>query len=335
MAWPDAVERAVLDALPGAFWLTDEALPGARPAAALTHRWDVAQALAAEGVAVQWADYPADFVADGSQDRVVLRVPKEKALALHWLDCAGRWLKPGGELVLVGRKSEGAPSLIKRVRGAWDRPGTVTNHGPWRVARFVRGPRVEALGDGDYARIRPVAERHGVALLSKPGVFAWKGVDAGTEALLALLERRGLAPRGAWADLGCGSGLLAAWLAARGADSVLATDSSAAALMATGATLRPWFDRVQLAPSDAGAGLPGGHAGILSNPPFHRGFETDRDLTDAFVAAARAMLAPDGEAWFVVNAFVPVPDAAAAHFGVCQLVEDDKRYRIYRLAEPR
>lgn len=296
--------------------------PAPRPGLTfVTHRFDAAARLREEGHPCDFGVVPADARSRGSQVVVACRVPKEKALARLAVDRAATWLRPGGALVLLGRKTEGIESLRKEVARAWGVEPTIERDGPWRRVRFARPS--EAPPDLTEPFLPTVQGTwRGLPWYGMPGVFSWKRLDRGTELLLEVLPQ----PQGRWLDLGCGTGLLAAWLA-RAAD-VVATDSNAFALRCTRATLGE--GRGAVVPSDAGDGIEGPFDGVACNPPFHRGAGTDAALTTRFATAASRVLRPGGEAWFVVNAFVPLEREAVGLFESVQPVCQDGSYRVIR-----
>ncbi len=322
---PSPLPRWLRDALaePGEalWWAGDEDAPDVAPRdglRAFTWRLDVADALRSRGIPTEFAAPPPT----GSADRFVVRMAKEKALARGALDAAADALAPGGELVLLGAKDEGVVSLAKAASRAWG-AAEVERDGPWRRFSWRRPAERPDVG-AESLLPTPTYDAFGVSVHAAPGVFSWKRLDPGTERLLAWAEGA-LAPGGAWLDLGCGSGLLAAWLADHGAARVVATDSSALALRAAEATLA---GRGAVVASDAGDGIEERFDGVLCNPPFHQGFDHARALTGRFVRGARRVLRPGGRAIFVVNAFVPLEREASGVFGSAQAVSDDGRYRV-------
>jgi 16S rRNA (guanine1207-N2)-methyltransferase len=107
----------------------------------------------------------------------------------------------------------------------------------------------------------PVCREHadlGLTVCAHGGVFAGAKVDRGTRALLAALP--GAVPDAVSAlDLGCGTGVLAAALAAsRSGLSVVAADQSASACASATATATAngLAERVRVVRDDAAAGLP-------------------------------------------------------------------------------
>lgn len=122
----------------------------------------------------------------------------------------------------------------------------------------------------------------GLRVAAFGAAFAGAGLDLGTRFLLDRLGAddgptpggQGAAPRDV-VDLGCGTGLLAAWAARRWPDAqVVAADRSDAAVRSTALTAREngVADRVRTVRDDAGATLADASADVvLLNPPFHDG----------------------------------------------------------------
>jgi 16S rRNA (guanine1207-N2)-methyltransferase len=317
-------EQWIADALkaPGSalWWAGAEASAGVVARAGLTAfswRVDVADALRARGITTELAIPPPAARAD----RMVVRMPKERALARAAIAAAVDVLPPGGELVLVGRKDEGVVSTAKACSRSFG-PARIERDGPWRRMTWTRPVERPELEPEDLDP-KPRYEAFGQAVHSGPGVFSWKRADPGTQRLLKWAEEA-LEPSGRWLDLGCGAGLIAGWLADQGAE-VVATDSNLLAVAAAAATLG---DRGTAVASDIGSGLEGGFDGVLCNPPFHRGFEHETSLTGRFVRGARELLCADGRAIFVVNAFVPLQREAEGVFGTLTPRFDDGRYRV-------
>lgn len=312
---------ALSGSCPALFWAGAQDVPevtGRAGLRAFTWRLDVAQALRGRGVDTLFGPPPPT----GPTERFVVRMPKEKALGRAAIAAAGELLPAGGELLLIGAKDQGVVSLARAASRAWGE-AEVQRDGPWRRfswRRPIERPPMEA----ESLLPQPRYEAFGVTVHAGPGVFSWKRLDPGTDRLLRWAEEA-LRPTGAWLDLGCGAGLLAAWLAERGAERVVATDSSALALRATEATLA---GRGEAVASDVGAGMQERFDGVLCNAPFHRGFEHERALTERFARGAWDRLREGGRAVFVGNAFVPLERELTAAFGAAEVLFEDGRYRV-------
>lgn len=205
-----------------------------------------------------------------------------------------------------------------------------------RASRGRDKARVLAASGPTGAPPRWPRSRHlsdvGLTVWAHGGVFAGPRLDPGTSLLLrALAEGLPNAPTGGRAaDLGCGSGILACWLARRGW-AVTATDVSWAAVDSTRLTaeangvalaveLRDGFTAVPTASLDL----------IVSNPPFHRGAAKDSTPTLDAIAGAGAVLAPGGEFWCVFNSHLPYLRALASAVGPTRIVARDRNYTVTR-----
>jgi len=157
---------------------------------------------------------------------------------------------------------------------------------------------------------RPRSRSHAVAGLADPltvcafgGAFAGTSIDIGTRFLLEHLGTP--VPGGDVIDFGCGTGVLAAWMALRNPSlSVLATDQSAVAVASAVATAAAngVADRV-LVERDLGlASRPDASASFIAlNPPFHTGAAVPEGVAEPMFAEAGRVLASGGELWTVWN----------------------------------
>jgi 16S rRNA (guanine1207-N2)-methyltransferase len=172
----------------------------------------------------------------------------------------------------------------------------------------------------------PVA---GSGLHSRPGVFAWNRIDAGS-ALLAAQLPAGL--RGHGADLGSGNGYLAKEVLAR-CDGVLAldlyeADARALALSRHNLGAVQGVD-LQFHWHDVSAGLPRqDYDFIVSNPPFHEGRADAPELGIAFIRAAAASLKDGGRLLMVANRHLPYEAALARHFTGVRTLADQDGYKV-------
>ncbi|WP_434612419.1 class I SAM-dependent methyltransferase [Arthrobacter sp. A5] len=166
----------------------------------------------------------------------------------------------------------------------------------------ARGP-IRPAGESLYP-VREFSHELGLWLCAHGATFAGARLDIGTRYLLGFLD--GMKPDARQAvDLGCGSGVVAAALAAaRPALTVTATDQSAAAVASAAATAHAndLAGRITAVQDDAMAGFPGGSADlILLNPPFHLGATVHTGAALKLFDAAARVLAPGGELWTVYN----------------------------------
>lgn len=173
------------------------------------------------------------------------------------------------------------------------------------------------------------------------GAFAGAALDVGTRALLDALGagdsadagasggadagasgvsgyRKGVAPDQrfndaprTWAperapgvvlDLGCGTGVLAAWAKRQWPDArVIATDRSWFACESTRATAAANGLEIEVVRADAAAGIDAEVDLVLCNPPFHDGRGVDRGMANRLFDAAARLLRPGGDMVTVFN----------------------------------
>ena len=74
---------------------------------------------------------------------------------------------------------------------------------------------------------------------------------------------------------------------------------------------------------------------IVCNPPFHHGFDHDKALIIHFVRASLALLTNKGIAFFVVNAFIPLPNVVAQESGHCELLAHESGFKVYCISRER
>lgn len=152
----------------------------------------------------------------------------------------------------------------------------------------------------------PAREFHadlGIWVCATGGTFAGTKIDIGTRALLAVLPDVALDATAA-ADLGCGSGVVAAVLAlARPGVAVLASDVSSAAVASAAATAEAnHLTNVTISRDDALSAQPDASLDlVLLNPPFHLGATVHTGAASRLFAAAARVLKPGGELVTVYN----------------------------------
>lgn len=222
------------------------------------------------------------------------------ALALH----------PGGTLWCAARKSKGAQSLadaIAELMGEIDVEGRAKGY---RLMRARRGDGFDPEAARRLAQVSYAIEDPALPdlhLVSAPGVFSRRELDAGTRVLIEHASRRAGSVASVL-DLGCGVGPLSLWAATHWPDArVLAVDSNllAVALARDNAERNGVGSRVRVIASDGMPAEPGPElaarrGGIelaLVNPPTHADPATLGRLADDL----RTWLAPGAVAMLVVS----------------------------------
>lgn len=319
-----------------ALWVLDEHGAGSglavpNPAVAvLSNRVDVATEMTAAGWAARFSDFDLAPWPPGGLEAIFFRIAKEKPVVHHIINAAAERLAPGGRLVLSGGKQQGVKTYAGNAAARLGGTLEFRKMGSEYLAVIRRGETPGApLDDRDYAVLRPVVRDGALEFLSKPGLYGWDKVDAGSALLLAQLPE---ATPERVCDLGCGYGFLSvhAWRRLHPRQ-VVASDNNAAALLACRANFAAHAIRGEVVATDCGEGIEGVFDLVLCNPPFHQGFGVERDLTERFVAAARRLTAPHGQALFVTNAFLPIEKLARHHYAQVVTLANDGRFRVTRL----
>jgi len=176
--------------------------------------------------------------------------------------------------------------------------------------------------------------------LSRPGLFAWDRIDAGSALLAAQLPDR---LSGRVADLGGGYGFLSCDLLRRcaGLRALDLYEAEARALEPARLNLQQ-ANAARAEPAaidaiwhDVTAGLPHRYDAIVSNPPFHATGRADRpELGQAFIDVAADALQPDGELWLVANRHLPYEATLSARFAHVDAVAADAGFKVYRARGP-
>ena len=218
-------------------------------------------------------------------------------------------------------------------------------------ALVASGPRGEQAAPTRPAvaahelEIRVAGASRPVSLRGIGGVFGGASADAGSLLLLDALDAALLdgtlepAAIESAVDLGCGNGLLTAWLAhALPQARLRASDDDADAVAATRATLeasglaREGVDVVWEASladaADASADL------VVLNPPFHDGTAVDATLVQELLDAAGRVLRPGGQLWLVHNSLLRYRDEVADRIGPVRQRARDRRFTVLSAEVP-
>ncbi len=172
-------------------------------------------------------------------------------------------------------------------------------------------------------------------LWSRPGLFSWDRIDAGSE-LLADCVPGHLA--GVGLDLGAGNGFLAREVLVNcpRVERIDLAEADYRALVCQEATLAGHGGRFTLSWSDVLRDLPAGcYDFAVMNPPFHAGRADDNALGRAFIRAASRALKAGGTLWMVANRHLPYEEELAGAFRSHQIIENEDGYKVIRAERPR
>lgn len=275
----------------------------------------------------QWPEGEAQF------QRILLLPARQRQENRALLAQAALSLAPNGVLITAQQNVEGAKSLQSdceallgqirfeskaKCRVIWGSAGALNRD---LAHLWTQLDAIQPIVSGEF--------------LSRPGVFAWDRIDAGSN-LLAEYLPKDLSGRGA--DLGCGYG----FLTARALHSRVAithmncfeADARALALARANlmrfgarATGFHWHDVARGVGHVQGSGQ-GDFDFILSNPPFHTGRADAPELGLSFIATAAKALRLGGRFIMVANQHLAYESALRQKFSLVQTLVQDRGFKV-------
>ncbi|QPI62818.1 methyltransferase [Vreelandella venusta] len=269
--------------------------------------------------------FDAPFIQQAGQ--VVLFWPKAHQLGIWWLTWLCHVLPENTPLDVVGEHQGG----IKRV------PKILSELG-MRCDKLDNARRCSLFATRTVAMEQPdtawqTFDALDLKLVSHPGVFGHGKVDEGTRLMLDSIEASLPKKPLSVMDMGCGDGIISAWLAARG-HQVTAVDVSAFAVEACRRTLAANQLSGRVLESDVYSALGGEQFDlIVSNPPFHQEREITYGPSARLISEAPNHLSAKGQLVLVANAFLPYPDVLESTFGGFETLADNRRFKVYRAAK--
>lgn len=323
-------------------WILDENpplhLPPLNPLIdVISNRIDVVESMQARGYHAQFSDFCFDDLA-ASYQYIFFRISKEKALAHHVINSAQKLLMGEGKLIISGAKQEGIKGYIDRSKKIYAIRETLkADKQHWGAVFEPSGPTQQPLDDKQYTELRPIIKNCNnfpdVQFLSKPGVFGWNKIDAGSALLVTHLTPiyENLNPPKSVLDIGCGYGYLSVACAKLFNAAIVACDNNAAAIKACAANLANLNKNHQVIASNCTQNVSGRFDLVVCNPPFHTGFGVENDLTERFLQGTKDRLAEGGIAIFVVNLHIPIERKARQYFKNISKLSDDKHFKIIKL----
>jgi 16S rRNA (guanine1207-N2)-methyltransferase len=270
-------------------------------------------------------------------DLVAIRLPKGKLPSLQLIWDAFNVLKTGGRLYLAGANQEGIKTYCRHARELFGYMNTVAYRKGYQVGLAVKQgdtgtiPQIfkdDLLNHEKFHEFTVQVRNESFQVCSRPSVFSWNQLDAGT---LALLETIEIKPDDRILDLGCGCGVIgsvAASLAPRGmvylvdAD-IDAVESSKRTVSMNGLTncqvlLSDCASAVKHLPFDV----------VVTNPPFHLGKAATYNIALQFIQDAYTVLKPGGYLYLVANHFIPYEKSIQQNFGNIKKVYEDTHFKV-------
>lgn len=285
-------------------------------------------------------DVSAEEPVGRSFEQVRLLPPRQREEARALIARAFDACVPGGVVLVSVANDEGAKSIegdFKKLAGVLE--GSLSKF----HCRVFWAKRDDMRLDADLWAQWRIADAPRPILdgrfLSRPGVFAWNRVDAGS-ALLA--EHLPTDLQGPAADLGAGWGFLSDALLSRNPaiTTLDAFEADARALDLARRNLAAYQARCDIGFhwQDVTAGLPADRQFdvIVSNPPFHdTGKAAQPEIGQRFLHVAADALAPNGSLWLVANAHLPYEALLGERFKTVRVVVGARGYKVFEARGPK
>jgi 16S rRNA (guanine1207-N2)-methyltransferase len=256
--------------------------------------------------------------------QVVLFWPKAHELGIWWLKWLCEHLPPGASIDVVG-EHQGGIKRVPKVLTALGLSGDKIDSARRCSLFATQAQPLQQYSDAAWKSF----EALGLTLCSHPGVFGHGKLDEGTALLLETLEQKLPKKTQRILDVGCGDGIISAWLAQRGHE-VTAVDISEFALEATRKTLEANQLTGRVLASDVYQALDNERFDfIISNPPFHQERDIHYGAAGRLIRSAPSHLNRGGQLVLVANAFLPYPERLTLVFDHFEVVADNRRFKVY------
>lgn len=327
----------------------------------LTNRKDIAQKCHMLSIEHYFSDFNFEQI-DKQFDCVVYRVSKERPICHYIFNQLKSRLTDKGTLIIAGKKNEGIKSYYQKLVNDLKFTGKLKKHKDRYIAVLTKHSlheTLQGLDDKDYRNLTKVEiakvltseesfESEAVSsFYSKPGVYGWNKIDKGSQLLfdtfIADIRHSNITPTKVL-DLGCGYGFLSIKVlkamhnnALSTLTRLVATDNNAAAITCCQKNLQELSTQrdvsLLIRADDCGENLQESFDIVLSNPPFHQGFDHAKSLTNKFLSNGAKLLNKTGAAYFVVNAFIGIEKQAEKYFGNISVLKNTGQFKIVKLSK--
>jgi 16S rRNA (guanine1207-N2)-methyltransferase len=271
----------------------------------------------------------------GQFTKAMIDSPKGRMFARFQLWRAYSRLQENGQLYLMGANDEGIKSVIADTDMLYSHVRVLAYKKGHRLAAATKSTTDQAFpvqwGD-DPAQLKQIlleAPLGTIWIAAAPGVFSGSELDKGTEFLLSQPDLQHKSTGAAVLDVGCGSGVIGASLA-RFAETVHMVDSNLLAVHAARMTVQlNGLTNAQVYASDVYSEVGTAQFDlIVSNPPFHQGFNVSKTAAHTILQEADAHLRPGGEVMIVANAFLPYEDHMRPYLNEVRVLDRNPRYKV-------
>ncbi|WP_140987110.1 class I SAM-dependent methyltransferase [Asticcacaulis tiandongensis] len=253
--------------------------------------------------------------------------PRQRDEARALLARAVAATEKGGLIITAAANTEGAKTLEGDLKQLCGPVHSLSKH-KCRVMWAVVGEQTDQALQADWAgldRLRPVVDGR---FVSRPGLFAWDRLDAGSQLLMKHLPEL----KGVGADLGAGFGYLTHEALGRYPEitRIDVYEAERRAIEASDLNLKAFGERSQSHWADVSKGLNATYDFIISNPPFHTSRADNHALGQSFIRTAASHLKIGGSLYMVANRHLPYEATLKAAFKTVTLLADDGAYKVYR-----
>ena len=277
------------------------------------------------GATIEFSAFPD---ANVTYDRVIVNLPRQKALLAMLLDCAADLVAKDGVLWLAGENKAGIKSADKLLKLHFARIRKVDNARHCSLFEATTPLNQDLFNPLDYRQrwVMNCAESE-IQVLSYPGVFAHGRLDGGTALLLDTLAKMEL--EGDVLDFACGAGLIGACIAARHARTrVTLLDTSALAVRSCKETLEANGLSACVLASDGLSEIEGSFDLVISNPPIHAGVKTDNRLGMRLLDSVHEHIRPGGQLMMVANVHLPYENWLSKRFKRFSELAVNENYKV-------
>ncbi len=239
-------------------------------------------------------------------------------------------LVPGGQMWVAMPNVLGAARYAQHLNALLGGVQSESKHKA-RVFGGVKDDQLDTQLQATWLAEGALTPLTGTSLFTGPGMFARKGVDAGSRLFAEHLPRH---LKGTGADLGAGYGYLIHTLLTQCAEveAVHLYEVEFHALEAARYNLTAFAERVHLTYhwADVTQGITHRKLDwVIMNPPFHRDRRADVHLGRAFLEVAASALRKGGHLYLVANRHLPYEGVLEAQFRHINRVVQAEGYKVF------
>ncbi|MDP8034494.1 16S rRNA (guanine(1207)-N(2))-methyltransferase RsmC [Pasteurella atlantica] len=168
-----------------------------------------------------------------------------------------------------------------------------------------------------------------LTIFTLPAVFSSAELDMGSKLLLSTFNKNDKV-KGKTLDLGCGAGVIGAYLKQLFPKIKLTmSDIHAMALQSSERTLKENHLEGNVVASNVFSHIEERFDLIVSNPPFHDGIDTAYTAVETLITEAKKHLNRGGELRIVANSHLPYADLLDNLFGSHKVLAKTNKFKVY------